>query len=426
MTRNLTLALGIALAVAGRAPGQAATLELPRMAPASHVSFKPPVSRGAAPDPLVGDYIPAARLGPISEVRFGPTSSGDFNNTPEERYNWGLRDRYERPTYSDPFDQEPRMRAMPASRQNQSRFGERIGDIFDDGGNNGGGGGNGNGNGGGFWQFESDHCFDEMISPITNPFLSEDPRTLTEIRPIFMYQTIPNNNPLYRGGNVNFIGIQGRLALTQRFSIVLNKLGLIAINPGSGSPVGSSSGLAEIWLGPKYNWYRDDQTGTLSSFGMIFQIPTGPGSVYQDTGTLSLTPWINVAQRFGKTSWGTFNFMDTAGYAFSTNSERSEYFYNSAHIDFDVANWNRIFPLLELNWFHYTSNGTANPLLGFEGQDLANIGAARKGSNFLSVAIGARYKFSEPVQMGVACEFPLLNSYNLQKFRLGIDVIWRY
>ena len=35
--------------------------------------------------------------------------------------------------------------------------------------------------------FKSDHVFDGFISPVTNPFLFEDPRSLTEVRPIFMY-----------------------------------------------------------------------------------------------------------------------------------------------------------------------------------------------------------------------------------------------
>ena len=41
---------------------------------------------------------------------------------------------------------------------------------------------------GGRCAFQSDHCFDSFISPVTNPFLFEDPRSLTEVRPIFMIQ----------------------------------------------------------------------------------------------------------------------------------------------------------------------------------------------------------------------------------------------
>ena len=32
--------------------------------------------------------------------------------------------------------------------------------------------------------FQSDCAFDHFISPITNPFLAEDPRSLTELRPL--------------------------------------------------------------------------------------------------------------------------------------------------------------------------------------------------------------------------------------------------
>ena len=31
--------------------------------------------------------------------------------------------------------------------------------------------------------FQSDHCFDNFISPLSNPFRFEDPRSLTEVRP---------------------------------------------------------------------------------------------------------------------------------------------------------------------------------------------------------------------------------------------------
>jgi hypothetical protein len=161
----------------------------------------------------------------------------------------------------------------------------------------------------------------------------------------------------------------------------------LVINPGSDSALSSESGFAEIWLGPKYTWYRDDECGTIAGAGLQFQIATGSSSVYQDTGSLSFVPYVNVGQRFGRTSWGTFHVMDTLGYAIPSSSERSAYFYNSLHLDFDVANWGRIYPLIELNWFHYTRNGNASAL-GFEGLDLANIGSAVAGATSY-IAIGS-------------------------------------
>src|SRR3954465_2811545 len=145
--------------------------------------------------------------------------------------------------------------------------------------------------------FESDHCFDYFASPVSNPFLFEDPRALTEVRPIFLFQTIPNSNPVYRGGNAEFFGTQFRVALTDQWSFVMNKLGGVAINPGDNSPLDSQAGLAgpglgaevaELWLGPKFTFLRNTETGAVAAAGVTFQLPVGPAKVAQDTGKLSV------------------------------------------------------------------------------------------------------------------------------------------
>src|SRR5262249_20128276 len=56
--------------------------------------------------------------------------------------------------------------------------------------------------------FVSDHAHDTLISPVTNPFLFEDPRALTEVKPIFIYQTAPSRNAAFGGGNSEFFGLQ--------------------------------------------------------------------------------------------------------------------------------------------------------------------------------------------------------------------------
>jgi hypothetical protein len=274
--------------------------------------------------------------------------------------------------------------------------------------------------------FESDHCFDNFISPVSNPFLFEDPRSLTEVRPIFLYQTLPGSGPFVNHGNTEFFGTQVRLAITQNWSVVINKLGGVSLNPGSDSLLPGATGFAEFWLGPKFTFIRNTETGTVAAGGLTFQIPTGPGKVAQDTGSLSLTPYLTAAQNFGCTSYGSFNVMDTLGFTFRTDGERSNYFFNSIHLDFDVGNLHRVYPLLELNWFYYTQSGSARDF-GFEGRDLFNFGSTRvSGQNNLTIAAGARYKFSECFQTGIALEFPLAGSRELLNFRLGIDFIFRY
>jgi hypothetical protein len=273
--------------------------------------------------------------------------------------------------------------------------------------------------------FESDHCFDGFISPVSNPFLFEDPRSLTEVRPIFIYQKSPAKQYAFQGGDIEFFGLQARLAFTDRFSIVLNKLGGIAIQP-DGNLIADASGFAEVHIGPKFTFLRNDQTNTLGAAGLTFQIPTGPNRVFQDTGDLSLVPYVTFGQNFCRSSYGSLNALGTVGAALATDNQRSNHFFTSLHLDYDVANLHKIYPLVELNWFHYSNDGEVRTL-GFEGRDLINFGSMNvDGNDTVSMATGLRYKFTEAAQLGLAAEFPLNGRRDLLDFRLTIDFILRY
>lgn len=275
--------------------------------------------------------------------------------------------------------------------------------------------------------FQSDHCFDYFISPITNPFFFEDPRSLTEFRPIFIHQVTPDKNYAFKGGDIDFFGFQGRVALSERWSIVIPKMGWIWTNPKGGVPdFDSHVGITEFWIGPKFTFLRNENTGSVAAIGMNFQIPAGPGKVFQDTGNLSLTPYISYAQNFGKSSYGSWNFMNTTGVSVGVDNQRSDFFFSSFHLDFDVANLHKIYPLIELNWLSYVSAGKVRAN-DFEGGDLINFGSAgTAGSNSLTMAAGVRYKFCEAAQIGIAAEFPLVKQHQLNDFRLTVDFIWRY
>ncbi|MFZ4608915.1 MAG: hypothetical protein ACOYNM_03830, partial [Gemmataceae bacterium] len=125
--------------------------------------------------------------------------------------------------------------------------------------------------------FESDHAFDNFASPTTNLFLFEDPRALTEVKPIFMYQTIPGSNDTLKGGNVNYLGGQARVAITERISFVINKFGWISLNPTDqqGGFNGDLS-FSELWLGPKWTFWRDEKNNLVAAAGLTFEIPSGP------------------------------------------------------------------------------------------------------------------------------------------------------
>jgi len=70
----------------------------------------------------------------------------------------------------------------------------------------------------------SDHCFDDFISPMTNPVFFEDPRTLTEARGIFLQHKIP---AAALGEDAQLYAVQLRAALSERLSLIATKDGYI-------------------------------------------------------------------------------------------------------------------------------------------------------------------------------------------------------
>jgi hypothetical protein len=277
--------------------------------------------------------------------------------------------------------------------------------------------------------FQSDHAFDCLVSPVTSPFLFEDPRSLTEVRPIFIYQTAPSKNPIFHGGNSEFFGLQARLAFTERFSLVVNEFGFVSIHPNRPEDgVERATGFAQIRLGPKYTFYRNTNTGGVAAAGLTLEVPTGSRRDFQNTGDLGLDPYVSYGQSFGRlpSGFGSFDFLGTAGYSFATDDKRSEYLHAHLHLDYNIANANRFYPFVEANWLYYTKHGRESDL-GFEGADLVNFGSrTTDGRSFLSLATGMRYAYNEHFQAGVGLEWPVTREQGLADFRLTLDLIFRY
>jgi hypothetical protein len=274
--------------------------------------------------------------------------------------------------------------------------------------------------------FRSDHLFDGFISPVSNPFLFEDPRALTEVRPLFLFQQVPGRQPDFHGGHITFFGAQARVAFTDRWSLVISKFGGIAVDPHEPSPFHSTTGFAEIWLAPKFTFYRGEETCSVAAAGLQFQIPAGSQNTFQNTGALSLVPFVSYGQNFLRDfQWGSFNLMASTGFSFSVNRERSDYYYLSGHLDFDVNNLHRFYPLFEMNWFLNATSGRSTPI-GAEGRDLINFGGQASGTGLLTGAFGGRIKITEYAQFGAAFEFPMGGRKDLFSNRFTLDFILRY
>src|SRR5262249_34327881 len=143
-------------------------------------------------------------------------------------------------------------------------------------------------------------------------------------------------------GNAWFFGTQARLAFTERFSVVLEELGIVSLQPNGAvaQMTHRGTGFAEVKIGPQYTFVRNPASGTVAAGRLIFEIPTGSDTVYQGTGTLSLDPYLTLGQTFGRLpgGYGSFNFLGTAGYSFSTNNRRAEFLWMNLHLDYNVAN----------------------------------------------------------------------------------------
>lgn len=408
--------LGAPVGVADRAPSTPAPAVAPAgytdepRAPRKAAAFGAPSSGGAsgsAAAPVAASVVDSA----LSRTAYNPPTGDSVNDFLTKRSDGRERDRAKEKERDAP--REKQTTGWP--KFNVSKFGEgfgdKIGTIF------------GERNGG--W-FRSDHCFDGFSSPVTNPFLFEDPRALTELRPIFIYQRIPTKQEDFFGGNVSFFGTQARVAFTDRWSFVVNKLGGISLNPNDRSPFGDDAGFAELWLGPKWTFYRGEENGAVAAGGLTFQLPIGSADTFQNTGSLSLVPYLSYGQNFLRDfRFGSFNVMASTGYSFSTNRERSDYYYLSGHLDFDVGNFHRFYPLMELNWVLNTTDGKTLPI-GSEGRDLINFGGQAGGSGLLTAAFGGRVKISESAQLGGAFEFPLAGRRDLFRYRFTLDFILRY
>ncbi|MCA9103360.1 MAG: hypothetical protein KDA63_19530 [Planctomycetales bacterium] len=100
----------------------------------------------------------------------------------------------------------------------------------------------------------SDHCFDDFISPLSNPTFFEDPRTLTEARFIFLNHRVPSSAPVLGNSDVQLYALQVRAALTQRLSFIATKDGYINMDSDL---YGHEEGWADVAAGLKYNVIRD-------------------------------------------------------------------------------------------------------------------------------------------------------------------------
>ncbi len=261
---------------------------------------------------------------------------------------------------------------------------------------------------------KSEHCYDDFISPMTNPVYFEDPRQLTELRGIFINHKIPALlGPL---GEVRVYALQVRARLTERLSLIAVKDGYIE----SESPL-MQDGWADVSAGLKYSLYRDPTCGRLLSGGIRYETYAGRRRTLQGNGNGVFDIFLTGGSRLGQCS----HILSAAGFILPVDSNsENQMFYWSTHLDRRITK--KAYAFTEFNWYNYMKDANAFGL-PVEGGDLFNLGSPGiAGNNLVTNAYGLKFKPRSNIEAGTAFEFPLTERRGILDNRITADLIIRY
>ncbi len=265
--------------------------------------------------------------------------------------------------------------------------------------------------------FESDHAFDGFTTPLSNPVQSNDPRSLTELRFLYLGDYSRNSTPVIGGGTFQVYAMQARLAVTERLQLFADKDGLVMLSPKGARSI---FGMANINAGAKYVFIRDEADQFLFSGAVQYEAPTGYPTIFEGHGNGLLAVYGIIGKQF----LDNWHFISTFGQNAALSNSNSGYFMVTAHLD---RRFGKFVPFYEANWFYYNQSGRHVPGVGIEGGGLLNLGASNvMGLNYLTNAVGFNYEFTQHVIFGIAYEYQLSSRTMLMNNVLNMQLIFRY
>lgn len=259
----------------------------------------------------------------------------------------------------------------------------------------------------------SNHCFDDFISPMSNPVYFEDPRNLSEARVIFLNHKVPN---AAGGGDVQLYALQIRAALTDRLSLIATKDGYIV----SQNPL-IDDGWADVAAGLKYNLFSDPYAQQLLSAGIVYEAPAGTHDALQGNGDGTFDIFLTGGAQICPNG----HWIGAAGLVQPVNTgDESTWSYVSNHFDYYMGRG--FYALMEYNWYHYLKSGDGG-IPGVEGGDLFNFGSSGvAGNDIVTCAFGTKFKPDRCTEIGLAWEVPLTERRDVLENRLTVDFIRRF
>jgi hypothetical protein len=277
------------------------------------------------------------------------------------------------------------------------------------------------------FDFEFDHHgslgegkFKRYVPPLSQPYLNESPYITTELRMVYIRNQIPGDF-VTKGGDISIYAAEIRVALTERLGFIATKDGYTDIHFDSVLP--DTDGFENISFGFKYAVFARPETEDIVTVGIEYEPPTGSlstaGINLQGGGDGFLDYFLTAAHAHNK--WG---FQGNIGYEQALDSDfNSSILHWHGHVDYELLK--NFFPLIEVNGLNALDDGNRTQIADFEGNDAVNFGST---SSKLVVTgnFGARYKFSNHVQVGLGYEVPLTKKKDLIDWRTTMDLVLHF
>jgi hypothetical protein len=260
----------------------------------------------------------------------------------------------------------------------------------------------------------SDHCFDRFVSPLSNPFFFEDPRSVTEAEGIFLDNSLPHSTG---GGDAQVWAAQIRLRFSDRWSLIAPRLGDLEVNQRDGAPHGFMSAP----VGFKYNFYRDVDQQSLLSGGLTYFIP-GSSSAFSNFGDGDVHFFLTGGQEiFDQGHW-----LSATGFRLPIDRNwGTPLWYWSNQWDYEVVDhWYGVFGT---NWFHWLGDGGIGLQSSVTALDLIDIPAAGvAGTDVATCAAGIKWKPSSHLELGTGIEVPITERTDILRNRFYTDLVVRF
>ncbi len=283
-------------------------------------------------------------------------------------------------------------------------------------------------------RFRSNRSFSNFIGWLSNPLQSIDPRSLTQIWPIFISSWV-NTIPALPSGNAQVYGAGLNVALTDRLSFGLNQGGYAAADFSSDRPGlfrdrfgvlhdrREFAGEREGWLNlggfVQYTLIEDVPNQFLLTAGLRLAVPSGSSAIFQGNGPVTMAPYLTFGKELGK-----FHVLGTTGYQFPAGSGGRELslFYANLHLDRQMFEW--FYPLVELNWTYHTTAVHLDTPTRFGFLDFGNF---ESSGNILTLAAGANAVLvRDRLELGAVYSTPLATQRNFDFNGLLVKMVVRY